>query len=901
MKKSLIIRWIIVAAVVISCTVAMFPIKDKNYLETFRKASRKQVEALELGAAELEKLGNPDELKAKMDAVEDKSSDEFKALQESYTTLRNSEYYAKWVKAKDYKVLWERIEAIRAKEPNLSGFMVLDRASKGDSDTYRIALSDYVKVPFHRAPSNKLVLRYLRKESAGKLHLGLDLQGGTEFVLGFDEAKVPKGETVEGIRDRILEILRNRLNVMGVTEPELKATGDSTISVRMPSVDEADKTDIRNTIKQAAKLEFHLVPRNNSELVSQYLSDPQHFRTPADLVRKEIENERNGEVTNEVIFINKQAERVRGEDVEKAFPNVDEFGNWTISLVFSGRGSTAFAEVTGNNVGRRLAIVLDGVVYSAPNIQTAITGGHAEITGSFTLEEARRLAGVIASGNVPVSVEIDSEFGTDPTLGADSIRSGIYAGLLGLAIVVVFMTWYYKFAGIVAVLALIVNTVMVLGAMALTKATITMPGVAGMVLTIGMAVDANVLIFERIREELNTGKVLGNAIAAGYARAFSSIFDSNLTTLVTAFFMYKYGSGSVKGFAVTLAFGIFASMFTAIFMTHAIFDLAVMKGFLKQLDMRMFNFLKGLHVEFLSYRKTALKVSIALVALSLIVACVRGRGMFGIDFSGGTELSYSCDGQAPDVEAVRDFLKSKNYANDLRVGYKRGQDGDRKLEIVLPLTKGTEGTEELDYTAFNDELDKAFPEVKIRLLQTNTVGGNVGSQFRKDALIAVILSTIGIIIYLAFRFEFMYGLGAVVAVLHDIIICGGLYLLCGGHLSLTGMAALLTIFGYSLNDTVVIFDRIREMIVLKPGAKFYDIINDALSSTVARTLLTSLTTMLAVLSLLVFGGGAIFEFALIMFFGVIVGTYSSVFVASSFINTWSKRAAKATATREVAK
>ncbi|MDQ0287930.1 protein translocase subunit SecD [Oligosphaera ethanolica] len=895
MKKSLIIRWIIIALVVIGWLSAMFPIRDKDYLGEFDRISAKQLAALQARSQNVLKVGNPDELKAKLDAMEAKDSDEYKALQKSYSELQASPDYEAWVKVKDFAELMRRVAAVRSDDASISGYKALERAAQGNADLYRINLSDFVNVPFQAKASNKTILRYVRVKSAGKLRLGLDLQGGTEFVLGFNEKDVPKDEKVEDIRDRILVIMDNRLNSMGVTEPEIKATGKNTISVRMPSVDEADKSDIRSTIKQAAKLEFHLVAENSDELVSQYMADRQNFRTPPGLIRKEIESERNGELITQVVFIEKTPQRIRGEDVDKAFPNVDEFGNWSISLRFKSRGARAFADVTGKNVGRQLAIVLDGVVYSAPNIREAISGGQAEISGSFTFEEARRLSGVIASGNVPVTVNIDSEFGTDPTLGADSVRSGSWAGLLGMALVILFMMWYYRVAGLIAVSALVVNTVLVLGTMALTKATITMPGIAGMVLTIGMAVDANVLIFERIREELKRGKTIGNAIVAGYQRAFSSIFDSNLTTLVTAFFMYQFGSGSVKGFAVTLSFGIFASMFTAIFMTRAIFDLLVLRDIIKGLPMRTFKFLENLNVDYLKYRKNAIRGSLVLCVVSLACFGVRYFGTkdaLGLDFAGGTELAYTCDGQAPDVDEVRKFLGTQGYGDNLRVGYKRGQGGERLLEIVLPIIKVKDQVQEVDYTAFSMALDQAFPEVKIGLKQTNTVGGNVGAKFRNDAIWAAVLSTLGIIVYLAFRFELMFGLAAVLAVAHDALVSAGLFMLCGGQLSLTAMAALMTIFGYSLNDTIVIFDRIRETRELNKDKSYYELINQAVNESMSRTLLTSLTTLLVVVSLLVFGGGAIFDFALIMFFGIFTGTYSTIFIASAFINTWHKRAVR---------
>lgn len=1092
MKKSLIVRWSIIAVVILVWTIAMFPLKDGDYLSKFDKLSAEQVAKAQNGAKLLLAKGNPEELRSKSEAVADKGSQEYKDIQAKIDELKADKNYEAWRISRDYDELMKRLNLINLKksfehaayikeqmdaladktgaefktlegqykaivetegykkwmdtvlyrelvkrmpaeemkekmeatvdksteaykklssdyrdltaklnvkpafkdakeeeeyddalrhlsliysvDKGISGFKALERAANGNSDLYRIALYDFVKIPFHGKCSNKLVLRYIRVKSAGKLHLGLDLRGGTEFVLDFDikeaqglmvtekviqnflteylngnekfTAAVPKemaeklqafkqlhkvdsnddmaramvrnaeiseltsaflannlklvekedagayGSVID-IRDRILSILDNRLNSMGVTEPEIKATGDNTISVRMPSVDEADKNEIRNTIRKTAKLEFYLVSANNNDLVQQYEADRQAFKTPAGVIRTEIEEEKtDGSVNYIPVFLEEQPTDVLGEDIERAFATTDEYGAWIISLKFNARGTVAFRNVTSKNVGRLLAIVLDGKVFSAPRLKTAIDNGQAVIEGTFTLEEAKRLASVIASGNVPVTVNIGSEFGTDPTLGQDSVKSGLFAGILGLAIVVLFMLYYYRVAGVVAIFALTVNTLLVLGTMAITKATITMPGIAGMVLTIGMAVDANVLIFERIREEINNKVHISNAIIAGYGKAFSSIFDSNITTLLTAFFLYQFGTGSVKGFAVTLSFGIFASMFTAIFMTRAVFDLLVAKDIIKTLTMRSFSFLRDLNVPYLKYRKITVNISFVLIIASLLCFVIRGRGMLGIDFAGGTELAYDCQGQAPDVEEIRKFLASENYSDNVRVGYKRGQSGEPLLEIVLPIVKkgGIEST--VDYTAFNKKLDEKFPEVKISLKQTNTVGANVGSQFRKAAFWAAVFSVLGIIVYLAFRFELMYGVAAALAVIHDAVVSTGLFMMLGGNLSLTVIAAVMTIMGYSLNDTIVIFDRIRETKELNKDMTYAELINKAINECMSRTILTSLTTMLVVVSLLIFGGGAVFDFALVMFFGVITGTYSTIFIASAFINTWHKRSVR---------
>lgn len=857
MKKSLIIRWIIILAVVIGWGVSIFPMKDGDFLAEFNRRAEKTIAELQKDGA-VTKTGIP----------ASQALDEWKELNRRIECLKNGQ-----------DLSGKPVENAE----RYSAFKLVELAARGDNENHRsIRLVNFIPVPHAAAVNNKTVMRFVRNKTAGKLHLGLDLQGGTEFVVSFSDANLPEGVSAENVRDQILEILRNRLDKSGVTEPELKGITSTDVSIRMPSVDEGDKTGIRATIKDAAKLQFFLVSRDNAALVAQYESDP-NFVNPPNVIRKEMIEERNGEEIIETIFLERQPAPVRGEDVKQAFPTTNEFGQWAISMSFNERGAVAFGDVTGANVGRRLAIVLDDTCYSAPNIQGAITGGNAQITGSFTLEEAKRLAGVISSGNLPVSIDISSEFGTEPSLGADSIKSGLFAGILGLAIVLLFMLCYYRFCGFVADVALVVNTILVLGTMALLKATITMPGIAGMVLTIGMAVDANVLIFEHIREDLAKGHSIENAVKGGYAGALWAIVDSNLTTLLTCWMLYIFGSGTVQGFAVTLAYGILASMFTALFMTRAIFDLAIHNGWVKKLSMAEMSFLKDCKYDFVKLMKPAVILSITLVAISLIGSMVRGSGLMGIDFAGGTQLTYSCDGQEPDVAKVREYLNKQGY-DTAKVGYKRGQSGETELEVVVPALKEGDTPD-----VFSHNLDTTFPECKMAQGSIYQVGPSVGGKFRSDSFKAALFSFILACIYLAFRFELMYGIAAVTAVIHDVIVAAGLFFLVfQGQLSLTAVAGFLTIIGYSLNDTIVIFDRIRSDSESSKDLTYSQLINKALNATLSRTVLTTLTTLFVVVTLMIFGGGVILDFALIMLFGLFCGTFSSLLISTSIIKRWHK-------------
>ena len=892
MKRTLTWRWVIIGVVLVGWFVSLFPLRDRDFITTFEKLSQKGV--VEMTARADKEAKKAADLKAQLDKISDTSSSEYKEKNAKYDEAKRKAENAKTA-VEDFTAMLKRAAEMRAKKANLAEYKSIELAAKGDEHHRRVRLSEFIHVPATPKASNKRVLKYVRDKAAGKLRLGLDLRGGTEFVISFDknEAKA-RGKTPAKVCEQIVEILRNRLDMMGLVEPEIKPTGDNTISVRMPMLSEGAKSDIRDLLKQQANLRFHLVDPNNAQKVAEYRKDPKNFKPTPGYKYAEIEKVVDGEPVTEVIFIKERPENLDGSEVARAVPAPSQLGNWwRISLEFKGSGARKFAKITADNVGRRLAIVMDGRVYSAPNIKEAISGGRAEITGNFTLEEAKRLAGVIESGNLPVNINIDSEFGTDPTLGRDSVRSGIWAALAGMLLVVAFMIFYYRFAGFVAILALASNLLLVLGTLTLSRATITLPGIAGMVLTIGMAVDANVLIFERIREELRNGKTIGNAIKAGYSRAFVTILDSNLTTLLTAFILYQVGTGPIKGFAVTLGIGIVASMFTSLFMTRCIFDTRLALGNFTMLGMASIKAITDCNYNFLGMKKITTIISVSLAITSIVCFIGRGRDALSIDFAGGTEIAYEVGGAEPPVGDVRALLSKQGFSN-VRVGYKfSGATGMRMLEVVLPKTSTNE-TNKLNLGKLEQSLNQTFPTAKLKQVQTSSVGNLVGAQFQLRAIWAAILAIIGIIVYISFRFEFAYAVASVVALLHDVVIAAGLYLLFGWfsggrQLSLPVVAALLTIIGYSLNDTIVVFDRIREDLGLHKGRSYTEIINLSINQTLSRTTLTSLTTLLVVITLFIFGGGAINDFALVMLLGVIVGTYSSVFVASALISVWHRR------------
>ncbi len=884
MKSSLIWRCVLIVFVMAIWIYSLFPLKDRDFLPMFEKMAAPKVAAISAEAQALEKSAA--EIKTRRDAITDTASGAWKNL--------DAEYQDAVAKAKGKTQKLEVFNAVLAESrqalagnATVAPYTAVRDAARGTGKRSRLNLNEFIEVPTQPRASNNLVLSWVRKQCRGKLQLGLDLRGGTEFIIGFDPSKLQQGQDPETTRDQITEILRNRLDSMGLVEPELKPIGPTAISLRMPSVSEDEKSDVRRTIKQTATLSFQLVHQRNDELVRQYQENPAAFTVPSGYELREMEVEHNNVFEVETLLLQRAKERLGGEHINNAFATFNEFGNWSVSLEFNGRGASRFAEITTENVGRRLAIVLDGTVYSAPVIQTAITQGRAEISGSFSPEEAKRLAGVIQSGNLPVTINIDSEFGADPTLGRDSIESGTRAALWGLVLVVGFMLVYYRLAGAVANIALLANIVLVLGTLTLAGATITLPGIAGIVLTIGMAVDTNVLIFERIREELNNGKTIGNAIVAGYDRALVTILDSNLTTLLTAIIMYRFGTGPIRGFAVTLGIGIVASMFTALYVTRWIFDLLIYTGRIKTL--KMMSFFKDPKIDFLGVCKPAAAISIGFIVLSLIVAVYRGRDALSIDFAGGTAVAYAHKPgvQPPDVKDVRAALETAGY-KDSRIGYKFSTTDEGKLlEVVLRGHSTDEGVIDLD--ALTASLQKAFPEQGFEQVQTNSVGSLIGAQLQTKAFWAGLLSIIGIILYVSFRYEFAYGVAAVIALIHDVAVATGVYLICGRQLSLPMVAALLTIIGYSLNDTIVIFDRIREDLTLVKNKPYREIVNLSINQTLSRTILTSLTTLIVVITLFLFGGGAINDFSLVMLAGVIVGTYSTVYIATAIVAVWHKR------------
>lgn len=692
-----------------------------------------------------------------------------------------------------------------------------------------------------------------------KINLGLDLQGGMHLVLKVDTSKVPE-EAREDAPNRALEIIRNRIDQFGVREPLIQRQGKDSIVVQLPGVTDRDRAI--ELIGRTAQLEFKLV-EDDEELYRRAMAGD----IPEGYEIKTVEKEG--------LLLHKDTV-LTGDTLVSAEVKFDQsrFNEPYIALEFNSRGAAVFSEITGRNVGRRLAIVLDEKVHSAPRINEKIPSGRASITGRFTVEEAGDLAIVLRAGALPAPIYIEEERTVGALLGKDSIESGIKASLIGISLVFSFTLIYYLFSGLIAVIAMSLNFLIVLGALGWLNTTLTLPGIAGMILAVGMAVDANVLIYERIREELSTGKHIRSAVSAGYNKAFTAILDSNVTTLIAAALLFKFGTGPIRGFGVTLTIGILASMFTAIFVTRIIFDVATAnKNFTK---LPMLQIFKKTRIDFIGKGRIALALSLIVIVGGMGIFLARGERSYGIDFTGGQMQEYSFK-EPIKVEGIRRALSDMGI-KDVTI-----QQVSGKNQVLIKTSWDTA-------SLISEEFKKSFSDNPAELLRVEKVGPSIGKHLRKSARLALLWSLIGILIYVGFRFKnIVFASAGVIALFHDVLVAIGFLAATGREMSLTIVAALLTIAGYSINDTIVIYDRIRENMKLYRKASMKEIINMSVNQTLSRTVLTSLTTLLAVSSIFFFGGEVLKDFSFTLLVGMIAGIYSTVYIASPLVMFWHAR------------
>lgn len=705
----------------------------------------------------------------------------------------------------------------------------------------------------------------------GKIHLGLDLQGGTSFLIRL--VKEGEGTINKGMQEQAVEVIRKRVDQFGVSEPVITPQGDDRILVQIPGLDAVQIEEARQQLQKVAKLEFHMVYPQSDQLIPQIQAGkaiiPPGYQIQ---VYKEV---KNGKPVEERLLVKQKAD-IEGKNVTSAHAYYDR--GYGIAFKLDSVGGDLFGKLTAAHIGERLAITLDGVVQSAPNIQSAIYGGSGVITGSFTVQEATNLASVLQNP-LASPVAIEETRSASSTLGSDSIKSGVYAGIGGLLFVMIFVVIYYHLAGLIAICGLLVNIVLLFGIMSMFNFVLTLPGIAGVILTIGLAVDANVLIYERLREEMALGKSLGAAINAAYDKAFTVIFDANATTLITAAILFWQASGPIKGFAVTLTVGIIASVFSAMVVTRTLFSWLLKFDLIKRVTM-LHIIPADKNIDFLGRRRLWIGISVTVIVVSMAGFVLRGEKNFGIDFKGGDLLTFESTRHNVTVSQVREQLPASVRAE--AVVQLENDPSVKKDFISIRSPIGTS-------LEIKNSLEKSLSKEGLELRQEDTVGRLVGGELGKTSLFALGLGILGILIYVTTRFEFSFAVGAIVALLHDVIITVGLFAIFGKELSLVMVGAILTIAGYSINDTIVVYDRIREGLHSGRKGSIQEIMNASINETLSRTLLTSGCTLFSVAALYFFGGPVLHDFAFAILIGIIVGTYSSIFIASPIVLWWSGR------------
>jgi len=714
-----------------------------------------------------------------------------------------------------------------------------------------------------------------------KIALGLDIQGGTSFLI-----RMMKGdkEVTKGMQDQAVEVIRKRVDYFGGGEPIISPVGNDRILVQIPGLDTAKIQEARAQLSRVAKLEFRLVYPDNGEKLRGIDEAreviPPDYRIETYTMRAEGKEQPK----TERLLVKKKAD-LGGNHVSESHAY---FGNegWTVQLKFDGEGAKKFGDITEQYKGHRFAIVLDDIIQSAPVIRDAIYGGDAVITGRFTEEEARGLASVLENPlQTPVSIE--EERSVSPTLGMDSIKASIIAGLMGLVITLVCVLIYYRLPGLIANLALLVNLILLIGALTMFRFVLTLPGIAGIILTIGLSVDASVLIYERLREEMALGKSLKAAVQTAYEKAFSSIFDANVTTLITAAILFWKASGPVKGFAISLTLGILASLFTALIVGRNALGWLVDTGKVKKVS--MLHLISSQNINFLGKGFLACMCSLALILAGATSFYIRGEKNFGVDFRGGDLVTMSSTGKI-DIGKVRDALKPIGLA-DASI-QESTQVGKNYITVRGPLNTSDK---------IEQQIMQGMPDAGFKVEGSERVGALVGGELAKNSLIALGLGIIGILIFVTFRFELSFAVGAIVALLHDVIITVGVFSLLHRELTLTMVGAVLTIAGYSINDTIVVYDRIREGLASGRRGTIEQIMNSSINQTLSRTILTSTVTLIPILCLFFFGGPVLRDFSLAIIVGVVVGTYSSIFIASPIVLWWTRARGQSTSSlrREV--
>ncbi len=710
------------------------------------------------------------------------------------------------------------------------------------------------------------------------VRLGLDLRGGTQIVL--QTRSTPTTEADSEATDRTLEVLRGRVDALGVAEPSLVRSGDDRIIAELPGVQ--DPTRAADVLGRTARLSFH--PVLGPAVRAEKTEDTEDTATTPKPSGERVLPDESGAP------LRLGAAKLTGEHVEEAAALIDRQGGagWHVTIDFKGAGADGWARLTGEaacrpagDPGRRVAIVLDDKVISSPQVDPSVAcgagirDGSTRITGSFGPEEARELSLLVNGGALPVPVETVEQRTVGPTLGARAITASAWAAVIGTALTSLFMMVIYRLMGVLATVALLCYGLVSYAALAALGATLTLPGLAGFVLTIGMAVDANVLVFERAREEYAARRraSVRSALAAGFRNALSAIADSNITTLIAAVLLFFLASGPVRGFGVTLGIGVLASMFSALVITRVLAEYATGRPGPRRRPRLSGIATTGVVRDRLTRRaprlmhrsRRWLATSAALLVLAGAGVAVRGVDL-GVEFTGGRLLEYATTAPV-DPDRVRSALAD--------AGFERAvvqSSGDNGLTVRTdPLT----AAEEAEVTGAVRDLAEGADKVRDEL-----IGPSLGEELRRGALIALAVALGAQLVYLAARFRWVFGTAAVVALAHDVVILVGVFAWLGKSLDGVFLAALLTVIGYSVNDSVVLFDRVRELARRTPSAPLSATVNRAILQTMPRTVNTGMGAAFVLASLTVLGGSSLTDFALALLIGLAVGTYSSVFTAA---------------------
>jgi len=723
-----------------------------------------------------------------------------------------------------------------------------------------------------------------------KLKGGIDLVGGSSFIVEIQPGKDEEGNSLpvnEGAIEQAKATLSKRLSNSGLSDNLMQPLGENRLIIEMPGVGPERRDEIRETIETTARLLLKRVHPNSSQIIAQIEAGTKTLEPGYQVFPIRRTDPETGKIIGMDKILLSRKTIVGGDKVDLARPG-DGLG--VINVMLSKEGGRRLANTTETmTIGSdRMAVVLDGEVLIAPTVNATL-GRNFIVEGLDGREEVRTVSNAL-NNPLKYPLNILSERNVTARYGEEVVRQGVTAAIAGLALTLLFVLIYYRFAGFVALIGLTVNMLILFGAMAMFGATFTLPGIAGIILTIGVAVDANVLIYERLREEIGGGKSLINAIRAAYEKAFSAIFDANITTLLTAIILLWRASDQMKGFAITLTIGILSSMFAALLVTRVFFFWGSDTRTLKKLS--FMNLIPAKTIKFMEMRKPAFMLSSILLIGSLVVMGTKRESSLGIDFLGGSIVNIQLkEGQelseATVKKAIGDLSLEKNPTIQLEQPV--GAEGD-----LISIKCASNDLEKIESKLRSDIgiLGEKNTEGNYDIaLDNETISASLGGEFLKNSFYALGLGLLAVLFYISLRFEFSFAVGAFAALFHDILICIGVVIMCGTELSLIHVGAFLTIAGYSINDTIVVFDRMRESLRSKRG-DVAQVMNLAINATLSRTILTSVTTFVAVLVLWIFGGSALKDFSFAIMIGVVVGTYSSIFIAAPVVYIWSKKGSK---------